>query len=164
MKLLDWFLVPFFSYFIKNNFLKYLKLLKQKIKTLTDKVSYNLQCTKTKAKKNRFNQYILFCISPSQDQVNHSAAQKSRAGPLLINCHKSWNLCDCTTNKILQKPRKLCLFPAKYCLCVFYRQPVHCPLSCHTRVCTHTARDTHRSRESTKLYQQITDSTELCQM
>lgn len=96
-------------------------------------------------KKNRFNQYILFSSSPSQDPANHSAAQKSGAGSLLINCPKCWNLYDCTTTKILQKPGKLCfLFPAQYCLCIFYRQPIHCPLSCHTRVYTHTKNGTHR--------------------
>lgn len=39
--------------------------------------------------------------------------------------------------KYCKKPGKLCfLFPAQYCLCIFYRQPIHCPLSCHTRVYT----------------------------
>lgn len=54
---------------------------------------------------------------------------------------------------------KLCLlFPAKYCLFIFYRQPIYCPLSYHTRVYTHSKGHTHRSSKSTKLHQQITEN------
>lgn len=89
-------------------------------------------------KKNRFNQYILFSSSPSQDPANHSAAQKSRAGSLLINCPKCWNLYDCTTNKILQKAKKKCAsyFQPNTVFVSFTDSPytVPCPV---THVCTH---------------------------
>lgn len=122
-----------------------MKLLKQKIKTLTDS-QLNLQCTKIKEKK--IDLINTFCFPSRPPKVKSTTLlQKSGAGSLRIHCPKCWNLCDCTTNKILQKPGKLCLlFPDKYCLCIFYRVPRVYPILSHT--CVYTQTGTHTDLEN----------------
>lgn len=131
-----------------------------------------MQCTKIKAKKNknRFNQYILFPILPSQDQVNHSTAQKSGAGSLLINCPKCCNLCDCTIKYCKSQGNCACYFQSNTAFVSFTDSlyTVLCPVTCvHTQKGTHT--DLKNLLNFTNKLQKgsgntLQDGTELCQM
>lgn len=131
-----------------------------------------MQCTKIKAKKKIFYQYILFSISPSQDPANHSAAQKSGAGSLLSTALNVEIFMTVQLIKYCKSQGNCACYFQPNTVFVSFTDSLYTVPSPVTHVCVHTQTGTHTHLENllsfTNKLQKgsntLQDSTELCPM